>query len=177
MCTANEKQCYNVTLSLIGWAHAQNDPCDITITIIDLRSNFGLRTDIPSLVTRFVGPIWGPPGAARTQVGTMLATQTLLSGLVCHQVVPCEYLWETDQVIARTQWIMAITSHYITLPPPLPHPSTLTFSCAIYLHCTQLYTWFIEMNHDAFLHFVLESPAMKGVGDEGSGVGGTSFWH
>ena len=29
---------------------------------------------------RFMGPTWGPPGAARTQVGPMLATRTLLSG-------------------------------------------------------------------------------------------------
>ena len=27
VCPANERQCYSVTLSLIGWAHAQNDPC------------------------------------------------------------------------------------------------------------------------------------------------------
>ena len=27
MCPANERWCYIVTSSLIGWAHAQNDPC------------------------------------------------------------------------------------------------------------------------------------------------------
>ena len=27
MCQANERRCYNVTSSLIGWAHSQNDPC------------------------------------------------------------------------------------------------------------------------------------------------------
>ena len=27
MCPANERWCYNVTSSLIGWAHTQNDPC------------------------------------------------------------------------------------------------------------------------------------------------------
>ena len=26
LCPANERKCYNVTLSLIGWAHIQNDP-------------------------------------------------------------------------------------------------------------------------------------------------------
>ena len=25
---ANERRCYNVTSSLIGWAHTQNEPCD-----------------------------------------------------------------------------------------------------------------------------------------------------
>ena len=27
MGSANERQCYNVKLSLIGWAYTQNDPC------------------------------------------------------------------------------------------------------------------------------------------------------
>ena len=36
---------------------------------------------ITSLIARFMGPTWGPSGADRTQVGTMLAPWTLLSGL------------------------------------------------------------------------------------------------
>ena len=28
----------------------------------------------PTLIARFMGPIWGPPGYDRTQVGSMLAT-------------------------------------------------------------------------------------------------------
>ena len=36
-----------------------------------------------SLIARFMGPTWGPSGAARTQVGPMLATGTLLSGVAC----------------------------------------------------------------------------------------------
>ena len=35
----------------------------------------------PSLIARFVGPIWGPSGADRTQVGPMLAPWILLSGI------------------------------------------------------------------------------------------------
>ena len=35
---------------------------------------------VTTLITRFMGPTWGPPGAARTQAGPMLATWTLLSG-------------------------------------------------------------------------------------------------
>ena len=35
---------------------------------------------ITPLVTRFMGPTWGPSGADRTQVGPMLAPWTLLSG-------------------------------------------------------------------------------------------------
>ena len=36
------------------------------------------------LIARFMGPTWGPPWAARTQVGPMLATRTLLSGIVVY---------------------------------------------------------------------------------------------
>ena len=35
-----------------------------------------------SLIARFWGPTWGPPGAERTQVGHMLAPWTLISGLL-----------------------------------------------------------------------------------------------
>ena len=41
-----------------------------------------------------MGPTWGPPGAARTQVGSMLATWTLLSGTVLlyiYDVYPIKY--------------------------------------------------------------------------------------
>ena len=34
-----------------------------------------------SLIARFMGPTWGPPGADRIQVGPMLAPWTLLSGM------------------------------------------------------------------------------------------------
>ena len=35
-----------------------------------------------TLIARFMGPTWGPPGADRTQVGPMLAPWSLLSGNV-----------------------------------------------------------------------------------------------
>ena len=37
---------------------------------------------ILSLITRFMGPTWGPSGADRTQVGPMLAPWTLLPGII-----------------------------------------------------------------------------------------------
>ena len=51
--------------------------------------NFG---DFPlsikrSLIARFMGPTWGLPGAAGTQVGPVLATWTLLSGVRYHQML------------------------------------------------------------------------------------------
>ena len=41
----------------------------------------GKGDTVPSLIARFVGPTWGPPGADRTQEGPMLAPWTLLSGI------------------------------------------------------------------------------------------------
>ena len=35
-----------------------------------------------SLIARFMGPTWGPPGADRTQVGPMLAPSSSLSGIL-----------------------------------------------------------------------------------------------
>ena len=34
MCPANKRRRYNVTSSLIGWAHSQNDPCIVGATIL-----------------------------------------------------------------------------------------------------------------------------------------------
>ena len=42
--------------------------CNLHICVVD------------NLITRFMGPTWGPPGADRTQVGPRWATWTLLSG-------------------------------------------------------------------------------------------------
>ena len=47
-----------------------------------LCQNVQLYNNMISLIARSMGPIWGPSGAARTQVGPMLAPWTLLSGLV-----------------------------------------------------------------------------------------------
>ena len=41
-----------------------------------------------SMIAKFMGPKWGSPGAGRTQVGPMLATWTLISGL----------LWKVTQI-------------------------------------------------------------------------------
>ena len=48
------------------------------------------RINKSSPITSFMGSTWGPPGAVRTQVGSVLATWTLLSGLVT--------LWYRDAI-------------------------------------------------------------------------------
>ena len=51
------------------------------------RSSIGtLVSSKTSLITRLMGPTWGPSGADRTQVGPLLAPWTLLSGIVCCSV-------------------------------------------------------------------------------------------
>ena len=66
---------------------------------------------ITSLITRFVELTWGPPGAARTQVGPTLATRTMLSGMVSmagcyadsysawkmHRFAQCTIIWKIFQ--------------------------------------------------------------------------------
>ena len=49
----------------------------VNITVID-EGTKASSTDI--LIARFIGPTWGPSGADRTKVGSMLAPWTLLSG-------------------------------------------------------------------------------------------------
>ena len=37
-------------------------------------------------IAKFMGPIWGPPGSCRPQMGPMFAPWTLLSGVVCFKL-------------------------------------------------------------------------------------------
>ena len=54
---------------------------------------------IDTLIARFMGATWGPSGAGRTQVGTMLAPWTLLSGCM-HTFVRLA----VDLCHSHTQW-------------------------------------------------------------------------
>ena len=97
MGSTNKGWRYTVTLSLIGWAHTQNDPCYNEVLHILKHGcvvfnwvrtahifviKLGLFDTKPSLIARFMGPTWGPSWANRTQVGPMLAPWTLLSGII-----------------------------------------------------------------------------------------------
>ena len=55
----------------------------VIITWRMTRECFGEWVDVITLITRFMGPTWGPPGSCRPQVGRMLAPWTLLSGKYC----------------------------------------------------------------------------------------------
>ena len=58
-----------------------------------------------TLIARFMGPIWGPSGADRTQVGPMLAPWTLLSGeffnqywLIVNSIYRNTFQWNFNQI-------------------------------------------------------------------------------
>ena len=57
--------------------------CWMPVARQDLRDNTATHCTLlcwTSLISKFMGPTWGPSGADRTQVSTMLAPWTLLSG-------------------------------------------------------------------------------------------------
>ena len=51
------------------------------------------------LIARFMGPTWGPSGADRTQVGSMLAPWTLLTGLYIRKFLPGRPCWACEGLL------------------------------------------------------------------------------
>ena len=64
-----------------------------------------------SLITRLMGPTWGPSGANRTQVGPMLAPWTLLSGLEINNSMEFGAYWVTKYA-AKPAYLFCDT-HFI----------------------------------------------------------------
>ena len=62
-----------------------------------------------SLIARFTGPTWGPPGSCRPQVGPMWAPWTLLSAMI--------YRWEVSTTLINNSIIhRAMSIQRIWLP-------------------------------------------------------------
>ena len=61
--------------------------------------------DVSPLISRYMGPSWGPSGADRTQVGPMLTPWTLLSGTFRRQCSSlCNYtMYRTNRVLWSLQ--------------------------------------------------------------------------
>ena len=59
-----------------------------------------IHVSMTPLIARFMGPIWGPSGADRTQVGPMLAPWTLLSGTTKCEPTICIILAMYNKVVA-----------------------------------------------------------------------------
>ena len=94
----------------------------------DLRRHRGhYDANVMSLIASFMGSTWGPPGAERTQVGSMLATRNLLSRLsLCCRCSPyiisrlcCRWLNyvdnDTDNSIVLIGFIQTITITCISI--------------------------------------------------------------
>ena len=61
-------------------------------------------------ITRFMGPIWGPPGTDRTQVGPRLAPWTLLSGYPYTYISLHAYYW-SGMMTSSNGKIFRVTGH------------------------------------------------------------------
>ena len=68
-----------------------------------------------SLIARFMGPTWGPPGSCRPQMGPMLAPRTLLSGIWSYKIT-----WEPSQMWARPWHWRAGNYIFLLCDMPLP---------------------------------------------------------
>ena len=84
--TLSEKSIFELSMKsmeLRGEGHVYNNVCIHLCLLNDevhrLAGTAGVFITVP-LITRFMGPTWGPPGADRTQFGPMWTTWTLLSG-------------------------------------------------------------------------------------------------
>ena len=105
-----------------------------------------------SLIARFMGPTWCPPGTDRTQVGPMVAPWTLLSGmLVCKQVsstgtsnyITC-YLWNVN-VYPRSWWVEFM---------PCLQQNRASYNIALHMYLDDVVTW---RRFPCYWHFARES--------------------
>ena len=101
-----ESTCIPLPLDMIGkdFTCVPKKPCPCTRL-----SHWGLPCHMESenmvntaQIARFMGPIWGPSGADKTQVGPMLAPRTLLSGWF----MQCSEAWchKAEPVLTCRQW-------------------------------------------------------------------------
>ena len=85
------RQVYNRQLGLMTLNHERRTSCEqwplfftrwqLCAGLLYLGTRISLlHTAVPTQMSRFMRPTWGPPGADRTQVGPMLAPWTLLPG-------------------------------------------------------------------------------------------------
>ena len=82
------KQYFTIIIHTVCLWHALmlSDTCHCTYILQD----YSIGIEARSLIAKFMGPTWGPPGPCRPQVGLMLAPWTLLSGIT---LVPMKQPW------------------------------------------------------------------------------------
>ena len=73
---------YSINANRPNWKEKPVIRVNITYADDLATPNYVIIKRVPSLIARFMGPTWGPPGADRTQVGPVLAPWILLSGMI-----------------------------------------------------------------------------------------------
>ena len=82
-----------------------------------------------TLISRFMGPTWGPSGAKRTQVGPMLAPWTLLSGHISNSrnhipnIFVMKYLNEKGIRVLKEISILILLMSEVSDLRSLAHPN------------------------------------------------------
>ena len=114
----NEIRCVNIC----GWflqRNGNNLHCVSNYTFLNVYSILLFERWIllslfwlPAQTAKFMGPIWGPPGSCRPQMGPMLAPWTLLSRRTTKNSRPiCRYTLVTQIWYKETLWPGAIYQH------------------------------------------------------------------
>ena len=80
-----------------------------------------------SLLARFMGPTWGPPGTDRTQSGPMLVAWTLLSGVFFyHWFYNSGYIQRPFKTVGNIYAILIAYLNFITQSPPIRSAASLS---------------------------------------------------
>ena len=68
----------------------------------------------PTLITRFMGPTWGPPGADKTQLGPMLAPWISLSGYLSSRASIHKAVRHSKNLVKTRNSIMIVSRWNLT---------------------------------------------------------------
>ena len=86
------------------------------------------RGHVISLIARFMGPTWGPPGTDRTQVGPMLPQWTLLSGL-CQEFLITLTCFSGSILSNCVSHFKVIQTYKYPMHHFLTHPTLVPYIC------------------------------------------------
>ena len=105
--------------------------CHAVGAFINVDTMYIYSQSLKSLIAKYVGPTWGPPGSWRPQMGPMLAPWTLLSGIT-----------SVSLTSSRTRDIRSVyyTALCIRRPSPRQFPSRHPLLGLVYAHnCTNMH--------------------------------------
>ena len=93
--------------------------CVVLEWLNNKKMNWYIHNRKLSLIARFMGPTWGPPGADRTQEGPMLAPWIWLSGVLINNVPQLTQVYTNYEVLRykhhfRNRNVVVRRSFYLT---------------------------------------------------------------